>query len=101
MPLAARLEDLHECSQETQVGPVAVPHVGGPILGPGVSTVEICGSPASVKGDMCMCIAPEMDTIQAGSTTVKIGGKPAARMGDPTAHGGKIVLGAPTVMIGG
>ncbi len=27
--------------------------------------------------------------------------KPAARMGDPTAHGGTIVLGFPTVLIGG
>ncbi len=33
--------------------------------------------------------------------TVKIGGKPAARMGDPTAHGGSIVTGLPTVNIGG
>lgn len=28
-------------------------------------------------------------------------GQPAARMGDPTAHGGSIVLGMPTVLIGG
>lgn len=28
-------------------------------------------------------------------------GKPAARIGDPTAHGGSIVLGYPTVLIGG
>ena len=34
-----------------------------------------------------------------GSTKVMIGGMPAARMGDTTAHGGVIVLGAPTVMI--
>jgi len=27
--------------------------------------------------------------------------KPAARMGDTTAHGGVIVLGCPTVIIGG
>lgn len=27
--------------------------------------------------------------------------KPAARMGDPTAHGGTIILGCPTVLIGG
>jgi uncharacterized Zn-binding protein involved in type VI secretion len=27
--------------------------------------------------------------------------KPAARMGDPTAHGGMIVIGFPTVLIGG
>ena len=30
-----------------------------------------------------------------------IGGMPAARMGDPTAHGGVIVVGAPNVLIGG
>jgi uncharacterized Zn-binding protein involved in type VI secretion len=36
-----------------------------------------------------------------GSTSVLIGGKPAARMGDPTAHGGSITLGCPTVIIGG
>ena len=35
-----------------------------------------------------------------GSFTVLIGGMPAARMGDLTAHGGTIVLGAPTVLIG-
>ncbi len=28
-------------------------------------------------------------------------GKPAARLGDTTAHGGTIILGAPTVLIGG
>jgi uncharacterized Zn-binding protein involved in type VI secretion len=28
-------------------------------------------------------------------------GMPAARIGDSTAHGGSIVMGAPTVMIGG
>ena len=32
---------------------------------------------------------------------VLINGKPAARMGDQTAHGGVITLGFPTVMIGG
>jgi uncharacterized Zn-binding protein involved in type VI secretion len=51
-------------------------------------------------GDSCVCIGPP-DTIVKGSATVMIGGKPAARMGDPTAHGGSIVLGLPTVMIGG
>jgi uncharacterized Zn-binding protein involved in type VI secretion len=35
-----------------------------------------------------------------GSTTVLIGSMPAARMGDPTGHGGVIVLGCPTVLIG-
>lgn len=96
MPPAARITDMHVCPMTT--GPV--PHVGGPILGPGVPNVLIAGMPAAVIGDMCTCVGPP-DIIIMGSATVLIGGKPAARMGDSTAHGGSIVLGAPTVMIGG
>jgi uncharacterized Zn-binding protein involved in type VI secretion len=48
---------------------------------------------------MCVCIGPP-DVIAMGSTTVLIGNKPAARVGDTTAHGGSIVLGLPTVLIG-
>jgi len=77
-----------------------VPHVGGPVSGPGVATVLIEGVPAAVVGDMCVCVGPP-DTIVKGSATVLIGGKPAARMGDQTAHGGVIVQGAPTVQVGG
>ena len=77
-----------------------VPHVGGPIVGPGVATVLIGGMPAAVMGDNCVCVGPP-STIIKGSATVLIGGKPAARMGDTTAHGGSIILGAPTVLIGG
>jgi len=96
MPPAARLTDMHTCPMTT--GPV--PHVGGPIIGPGVPTVLIVKLPAAVIGDMVTCVGPP-DSIVKGSATVMIGGKPAARMGDSTAHGGIIVLGAPTVMIGG
>ena len=77
-----------------------IPHVGGPIVGPGVPTVMIGGLPAAVLGDQCVCVGPP-DSIEKGSATVMIGGKPAARMGDTTAHGGQIVIGNPTVMIGG
>jgi uncharacterized Zn-binding protein involved in type VI secretion len=49
---------------------------------------------------MAVCVGPP-DAIAQGSATVLIGGVPAARMGDATAHGGTIVLGMPTVMIGG
>jgi uncharacterized Zn-binding protein involved in type VI secretion len=77
-----------------------VPHVGGPILPPGGMTVLIAGMPAARVGDMCTCVGPP-DVIAKGSMTVMIGGMPAARMGDLTAHGGTIVLGAPTVMING
>jgi uncharacterized Zn-binding protein involved in type VI secretion len=34
-----------------------------------------------------------------GQPKVLIGGQPAARMGDSTAHGGVIVVGFPKVMI--
>ena len=63
-------------------------------------TVLIGGLPAAVLGDNAVCVGPP-DTIIKGSTTVFIGGKPAARLGDTTAHGGCVVLGLPTVMIGG
>ncbi|MDW7693774.1 PAAR domain-containing protein [Flammeovirgaceae bacterium SG7u.111] len=99
MPLAARITDMHTCPMQTPA-PVPIPHVGGPITGPGVPTVLIGGMPAAVLGDMAVCVGPP-DTIVMGSGTVMIGGKPAARMGDSTAHGGSIVLGCPTVMIGG
>jgi uncharacterized Zn-binding protein involved in type VI secretion len=76
-----------------------IPHVGGPILPPGQPTVLIAGMPASVVGDMCICVGPP-DAIAMGSTGVTIGGRPAARMGDPTVHGGMIAVGCPTVLIG-
>jgi len=96
MPPAARITDMHTCPMFN--GPV--PHVGGPIIGPGCPTVIIGGLPAAVMGDQAFCVGPP-DSIVKGSATVLIGGKPAARMGDQTAHGGAIVLGCPTVMIGG
>lgn len=81
------------------VNPGGAPHVGGPVMPPGVPTVLIGGMPAAVVGDMCTCSGPP-DSIVLGSQTVFIGGKPAARMGDTTAHGGQIVGGCPTVLIG-
>ncbi|MFK7971332.1 MAG: PAAR domain-containing protein [Bacteroidia bacterium] len=96
MPPAARITDMHTCPMTT--GPV--PHVGGPIIGPGAPTVLIGGMPAAVMGDMVTCVGPP-DSLIMGSATVLIEGKPAVRMGDPTAHGGSVVLGLPTVDIGG
>lgn len=99
MPPAARLTDMHLCPMQTPAVP-PIPHVGGPIIGPGVPTVLIGSLPAAVVGDMLTCVGPP-DAIVKGSSTVLIGGRPAARLGDSTAHGGTIVLGLPTVMIGG
>jgi uncharacterized Zn-binding protein involved in type VI secretion len=97
MPSAARISDLHTCPM---VNPGGVPHVGGPVVGPGVTTVMIGGMPAAVIGDMLVCTGPP-DTIVKGSATVLIGGRPAARQGDLTSHGGVIVAGNATVQIGG
>lgn len=97
MPPAARLGDMHTCPMVTQPG---IPHVGGPIVGPGIPTVLIGSVPAAVVGDMLTCVGPP-DVIVKGSATVLIGGMPAARLGDLTAHGGVIVVGLPTVQIGG
>lgn len=99
MPFAARLTDFHQCPMATPAL-VPVPHVGGPIIGPGQPNVLIGGLPAAKVGDMLVCVGPP-DAIVKGSATVLIGGMPAARMGDQTAHGGSIVLGALNVMIGG
>lgn len=99
MPPAARLTDMHTCPMVTP-GVPPVPHVGGPIVGPGVPTVLIGKLVAAVLGDTATCVGPP-DAIVKGSATVTIGGKPAARLGDPTAHGGTIALGLFTVMIGG
>jgi uncharacterized Zn-binding protein involved in type VI secretion len=93
---AARLTDLHVCPMIT----VLVPHVGGPVTGPGEPTTLIGGLPAARVGDFCVCVGPP-DVIAMGSFTVLIGGKPAARVGDLTAHGGTILPpGCPTVLIG-
>ena len=95
---AARVGDMHVCPRVTP-GVPPIPHVGGPILPPGAPTVLIANMPAAVAGGMCTCTGPP-DVMPMGSPTVLIGGMPAMRMGDSTAHGGSIILGAPTVLIG-
>lgn len=96
MPLAARLTDMHTCPMVTGL----VPHVGGPILPPCCPTVLIGMLPAARITDMALCVGPP-DVIAMGSSSVMIGGLPAARLGDMTVHGGVIVMGCPTVIIGG
>jgi len=96
---AARITDMHVCPMMTP-GVPPIPHVGGPILPPGAVTVLIGSMPAARVGDMAVCIGPP-DSIVKGSSTVLINNMPAARLGDMTAHGGSIVLGCPTVLIGG
>ncbi|HEY1338051.1 MAG TPA: PAAR domain-containing protein [Bryobacteraceae bacterium] len=92
---AARITDMHVCPMVT----VLVPHVGGPICGPCAPTVLIGGLPAARITDMAVCVGPP-DVIILGSFTVLTMGMPQARMTDMTAHGGMIVMGMPTVLVG-
>lgn len=92
---AARLTDLHTCPMVTGT----VPHVGGPVTGPGAPTVLVGGVPAARVTDMLACTGPP-DVIAKGSASVFINGLPAARQGDPTAHGGIVSTGFATVLIG-
>jgi uncharacterized Zn-binding protein involved in type VI secretion len=93
MPPAARVTD-----------PTGHP---GMISGPGVPNVLIGGLPAAVLGDLHACAMPPLagphppTPIAKGSATVLIGGRPAARMGDLTGCGAPIIMGMPTVQIGG
>ncbi|WP_306416926.1 PAAR domain-containing protein [Fulvivirga maritima] len=92
---AATIGSMHVCPMCTGT----VPHVGGPISGPGSPNVLIGGKPAAIMGDMCVCSGPP-DTIAQGESTVLINGKPAVTVGALTAHGGTISVGEPTVLIG-
>ena len=92
---AARQGDFQTCPLVTGL----IPHVGGPIA-QGSPTVLICGQPAARVSDLCSCVGPASTIIQ-GSATVLISGLPAARHGSITNHGGVVVQGCNTVLIGG
>ena len=62
-------------------------------------TVLIGSLPAARVTDRRVCVGPP-DIIVKGSPTVLINYLPAARVLDVTAHGGMIVEGLPTVLIG-
>lgn len=93
---AARVTDMHVCPAFTGI----VPHVGGPILPPCAPTVLIGSLPAARITDKCVCVGPP-DMIAKGSATVLISKLPAARIADNCGHGGLIVLGCFTVLVGG
>ncbi len=88
MPPAARLTDHHTC-----------PHVGGPIVPACEPKVLIGNRPAARRNDKGTCKAAH-DAIAQGEPSVIISGEQAARIGDPTKHGGRVVQGEPTVLIG-
>lgn len=93
---AARLSDMHVCPMFT--GPV--PHVGGPVLALPTTKVLTGMLPQAVMGDKAICVGPP-DSIVKGSATCLVANKPAARALDNCAHGGMVVMGCFTVLIGG
>lgn len=95
MTLAARVGDMHVCPM---LNPDESPHVGGPIS-TGAPTVLIGFMPAARVSDMAVCVGPP-DAIAMGSPSVLVCGMAQARVGDATAHGGVIVAGCPTVLVG-
>lgn len=97
-PPAARLTDMHLCPMVTP-GVPPIPHVGGPII-KGEPTVLVGKLPQARATDTCTCVGPP-DLIAKGSATVMVGKLPAARVGDNCGHGGAIILGCFTVLIGG
>ena len=91
----ATIGSMHVCPMVTGY----IPHVGGPVSGPGMPGVTINGQPIAVMGDMCTCVGPP-DTIVQGCPGVTVNGKPVATMGSMTAHGGQITVGVPGVTVG-
>ena len=82
----------HTCPK---VDPGPNPHIGGPISECQQSFVTYNGIPLALVGDKLICEGSgSKDTISSGSSTMKINGKPVARVGDTTEHGGIMVEGA-------
>jgi len=97
--MADRITGMHVCPMITP-GTPPITHIGGSISSPGETAMHIGGLPAATVGPMCVWVPPS-DSIVKGSMKVMICGKPAAQIGDMSAHGGPIWVGSPTVMIGG
>jgi len=92
---ACQVGSLHTCPMMN--GPI--PHVGSTLVTPMAPTVLVGGLPIGTVGAMCVCVGPP-DAVAAGSTFVFAGGLSVARMGDSTTHGGAMMLGLMTVLVG-
>lgn len=90
---AARMKDFHVCPVES--------HVGGPVTQPGDPTVLIGNEAAARYSDMALCTGTAApDAVSMGAPTVVIGRLLAGRLGETTEHGGTVVMGFPSVIIG-
>lgn len=95
MQPAARVGDQHTCPM---VNPDESPHTGGSIT-EGEQLVLIGRQPAARIGDQATCVGPT-DSISTGQISILIGNRPAAARFDQTVHGGMIVQGESTVLLG-
>lgn len=112
MPAAARQTDAVAGTTAGEHTGHIVPHApeafSGEITGACVATVRINGLPAAVAGSTTTerdgCCGSSWGAVAVGSGTVRIGGKPAARVGDAlAAHSGAgtVTGGSQNVRIGG
>lgn len=89
----ATLGSMHACPMCSGT----VPHVGGPISGPGTPNILINNKPASIMGDMCVCVGPP-DVVVQGEASIFFNGTPVVCIGHLTAHGGAITSGEANVI---
>lgn len=95
---AARIGDMHVCNAMSP-GMPPQPHEGGPII-QGVESVVTGNQKQSTVTHKAICRRGPLDEIIEGSETVLVANLPAARLGDHTVHGGIIIEGDQTVLIG-
>lgn len=112
MPQAARLNDSVTGTTAGEHSGHTEPHppetFSGEISSGCSGDVLINGMPAATVGSVTTerdsCCGSSKGAVAAGSSTVFINGKPAARQGDalaPHSGSGKISAGSPDVFIGG
>ena len=85
----------HTCPQSDG----SKPHVGGVVIS-GSPSVFVRKKPVCRIGDKLQCASPSLNSAKMGSTTVFVNGKGVTRMGDITAHQGKITQGELSVLVG-
>jgi len=99
MPEVARVDDKTSCPDWEYV---IFPHVGGPLRNATPVCLKINGRNVIRLADFADCWWPAPDDVVAeGSATVLVCGLPVARKGDGMIHGGTIIEGSDTVLIGG
>ncbi|MGJ8605987.1 MAG: PAAR domain-containing protein [Marivita sp.] len=87
------LGHMHACPV---IDPGPKPHIGGPVVSPGQTFVTCNGIPVAVEGGSTVCTGmPGPDKMTKGSSLARIEGKGIMRIGDSTAHGGKLTVGVP------